>query len=417
MSDAAIIVWWNQTAIAAGGESPASVRLAADEEGLLALCDFIAELPERPKAVRLFCHSSSVEHLSTACPRGTRKVIGTALSHRIPALQEEGVMWAAHDVRPGPDGTATLIYVEPNDRLRRLQQMLAERGIHLEAAFPLLCLVEECALAADRAQPRIAVVAAGAESAVFWVTPAGERHATFFDGATASERTKRELVDGFAIFKKQPRFTVISANPDDSKLADTIAAEAPHEPDRIAPLSELVASARSLSPKILGNYLPPGPPFTLNHLCYAAAVGFIFAGVLCLSSYRNTVRALHAAQQAQQEDLSHVQFRINRLRENKTHIDDMNAVLREAILAPPTKLLFLEALNRARPPQITIRSLNLGENSWVVTAVIHDGANLDKGPAPSFVASLRKDGSWTISTDHVLPTLNGQEFTISGTFP
>ena len=94
-----------------------------------------------------------------------------------------------------------------------LRAALDERGITLEAVFPLLVLAEANPPLNQQSEPALALLHTDEAAAVYWISPEGDRHASFFDGPTARERVLQELITGFAAFAGQspPVFAVVNA--------------------------------------------------------------------------------------------------------------------------------------------------------------------------------------------------------------
>ena len=350
-------------------------------------------------------------------PQGNRRTIQRALCYRTPALNDPTTAWAVHRVRTGGSGTTTLLYVEPQARLARLRAALDESGIVLDAVFPVLVLVEETAPPEEREKPRIVLLSSDEASAVYWITPAGDRHAAFFDGTTARERIVRELIEGFSIFKTAPLFTVVNAGSSPIDFAQVAQGDLAQKPDQTLSAAELLDAAGGLSSREVYNFLPPGSPVTFDHFCHIAALGFFFAGAVMAATYLSAVRAARANLTVQRAEEHALEGDIARLRANQARVESAQTVLTEATVAPPMKLRFLEALNRARPRQISIRSATLSESTWTVTGHIHEGAGLEKGPYQAFLAVLQKGDGWTIGPDRRAPTAKEPDFSLSGTIP
>jgi hypothetical protein len=288
-----------------------------------------------PKAIRIFYHSTALEHFVTPCPRGNRRTIQRALCHRAPALNDPSAAWAAHSIRTGGSGTTTLLYVEPKARVARLRAALAEDGVFLEAVFPILVLVEETAPPEDREKPRIVLLSSDEAAAVYWITPAGDRHAVFFDGTTARERIVQELIDGFSIFKTAPVFTVINAASTPFDPGQIARDNFSQKPGQILSAAELLDSGGSLSSREVYNFLPPGSPVTFDHLCHVAALGLFFAGALMAATYLSAIRSARANLTAQRTEEQALEGDIARLRANQAAIVSAQALLTEAAVAPP----------------------------------------------------------------------------------
>jgi len=403
------ILWWNNTVIAAGSPEPATMTLAQDGDSVLAFCAFVEGLSS--KRVHLFYYSPDLEHLTTTCPKGSRQTIRKALSPRFSALADPTTAWAAHRVRTNAAGTTTLLYIEPAARLARVRAALDDRGIVLEAVFPLLALLEEVPPASQLDKPVIAFLHADEAAAVYWRTPEGDRHALFFDGPTARERAVRELVTAFSIFRAAPIFTVVSAG---SAPIDLEAI--PQKPAKIFSAGEFLAHAGALQAREVSNFLPPESLFTSDRLCHAAALVLFFTATAAIGTY---IAALHTAEANlafQRTEAATLESDAARLRANKARLNATEAVLDEAVVATPVKLRFIEALNRARPAQISIRSVVLNEATWTIAGTAHEGVGLEKGPYQSFFANFSKSDGWTISPGSEA-VLRNADFTLNGTIP
>jgi hypothetical protein len=410
MPQALPILWWNNTVIAAGSPEPARVTLAQDGDSVLAFCAFVEGLA--PKAVRLFYYSPDLEHLTTTCPKGSRQTIRKALSPRFSALADPTTAWAAHKVRTNAAGTTTILYIEPAARLARVRAALDDRGIVLEAVFPLLALLEEVPPASQLDKPVIAFLHADESAAVYWRTPEGDRHALFFDGPTARERAIRELVTAFSIFRAAPIFTVVDAGSAPIDL-EAIA----QKPAKVLSAAEFLAHAGALQPGEVSNFLPPGRLFTSDRICHAAALVLLIAAAAMTGTYLTTLHAAQANLALQRTEAATLESENTRLRANKARLDATGAVLDEATVASPVKLRFLEALNRARPAQISIRSVVMNESTWTVVGTAHEGVGLEKGPYQSFIANFSKGDGWTVGPDSRAAVLKEPDFTLNGTIP
>lgn len=403
------VLWWNRTVVTADGRAH---TLPADGDSVLNFCAFATTL--NAPALRIFYASATLEHFSTPCPKGTRATLQRALSPRYPALDNPLIAWAAHTVRVHASGASTLLYIEQQPQLARLRAALEERGIALEAVFPLLVLVEAAPPMNERDKPTLAVLHTDEAAAVYWTTPGADRHAAFFDGPTARERMLEELVTGFSAFegKTTPVFTVVNLG---TAPVDLTGVAQP--PAKLLSAAEFLAHADRVSARDVHNLLPLQPRWSLDHLCHAAALGF-FLGTLALAgNYLVTLRAAQA-DVALQHSQEHALAEENaRLRANQIRIAQSAASLAEVAIARPVKRQFLEALNRARPPQISIRSVSLNETTWTITAYAHEGVNAEKGPYQSFLAAFEKSGGWTIARESRKPAINQPEFSLSGTIP
>ena len=404
------ILWWNNTVIAADSPEPARTTLAQDGDSVLAFCSFVEGLG--PKAIRLFYYSPDLEHLTTTCPKGNRQTIRKALSPRFSALTDPTTAWAAHKVRTNAAGTTTLLYIEPAARIARVRAALDDRGIVLEAVFPLLSLLEEAPPANQLDKPVIAFLQADEAAAVYWRTPEGDRHALFFDGPTARERAIRELVTAFSIFRAAPIFAVVNAasTPIDP---ETIS----QKPAKIFSAGEFLAHAGALQAGDVSNFLPPERLFTSDRICHAAALVLLVTGATMIGTYLTALHAAQANLTLQRSEAAALEGQNARLRANKARIDAIEAVLSETTVASPVKLRFLETLNRSRPAQISIRTVILNDSTWSVAATAHEGVGQEKGPYQSFLANFTKGDGWTINPESRIATLKDADFTLNGTIP
>jgi len=411
------VLWWDSTVLARIEGQTIATQLPANSNDVAGFCAFIQGLKPVPKAVRIFYHSTALELLATPCPKGSRRTIQRALRHRTTALNDPSAAWAAHSVRSGGSGTTTLLYVEARPRLARLRAALADDGILLDAAFPILVLVEETVPPGDREKPRIVLLTSDEASAIYWITPAGDRHAVFFDGTTARERIVQELIDGFAIFKTDPAFTVVDAGSSPFDLSQIARDDFKRKPSQILSAAELLDAAGTLSTREVYNFLPPGSPVTFDHLCHVAALGFFFAGALMAATYFTAIRSAQGNLTEQRAQEKALEGDVERLRANQTSIASARAVLAEAKIAPPVKLRLLEALNRARPVQISIQSATLGDSTWTLSGHLHEGTEPGKGAFQAFLAALQKGDGWTVGPDRPAPTAKDPDFSLSGTIP
>lgn len=403
------VLWWNNTVVTAGGLVS---TLATDGDPVPHFCAFAENL--KAPVLRIFYASPKLEHFSTACPKGTRSTLQRALSPRYPALENPRIAWAAHTVRVHASGASTLLYLEQQPLLSQLRGALEERGVRLEAVFPLLVLVEAAPPMNERDKPTLAVLHTDEAAAVYWTTPGGDRHAAFFDGPTARERMLEELVTGFSAFegKTRPVFSVVNLGTAPVDLTGVT-----QSPGRILSAADFLAHADHVAARDMHNLLPALPRWSIDPICRAAALGF-FLGTLALAgSHLLALRSAQSELALQQSEERAVARENARLRTNQMRITLTAALLNEVTVAHPVKREFLEALHRARPPQISIRSVSLHESTWTITGYAHEGVNVEKGPYQSFLAALEKSGSWTIGPASRKPIIGQPEFTLSGTLP
>jgi hypothetical protein len=386
--------------------------LPAEGDVVLSFCGFVEGLSPVPKAIRLFYHSPALEHVATTCPKGSRQTVQKALSPRFAALADPATVWAAHRVRTNTAGTTTLLYIEEEPRLARLKAILGERGIELEAAFPLLALLEAVPSARQLDQPMIALLHTDEAAAVYWRTAEGDRHAAFFDGTTTRERAGRELVNGFSVFKVQPDFTVVALG----SAAVDLWPGAP-KPVKVLSAEEFLAHAPDLGVREISNFLPPQTLFTGDHACHAAALVLLCIAATAAGTYFLSIRDAQNNRVLQQAEEQELKAENSHFRDNKAHIEAVNAVLKEVLVAKPVKRRFLEALNKARPPQISIRAVTLNETTWTVTGYAHEAVGLDKGPYQAFLAALKKNEGWTVNAEGSPAVIKEPEFTLGGTIP
>jgi hypothetical protein len=406
------VLWWNNTVIAGATPELARTLLPQDGDSVLGFCAFVEALTPTPKAIKVFYHSPNLEHLPTTCPKGSRQTIQKALSPRFSALADPMAAWAVHRIRTNAAGTTTLLYIEEEPRLGRVRAALDDRGIVLEAAFPLLVLLEATSPASRLDKPIIALLHTDEAAAVYWRTAEGDRHAAFFDGPTTRERAIRELVTGFSVFKSAPVFTVVNAG---SAPVDLGAIS--QKPGKTFSADEFLSNARALGSREVCNFLPPQSLFTAYHLCFAVALILFFIAATAAGTYLVAVRAAQANLALQRAEERQLAADNTRLRENKAHIDAVNAVLSEIVIAHPVKRKFLEALNRSRPTQISIRAVTLNESTWSVTGFAHEGIGVEKGPYQAFLSNFGKNDGWTVGPDSKSAVIKEPDFTLNGTIP
>ena len=403
------VLWWHHTVVTSAGHAS---MLPADGDPALSFCAFAANL--NTPALRVFYASENLEHFSTPCPKGTRSTLQRALSPRYPALENPSIAWAAHSVRVHPSGASTLLYIEQQPRLLRLRAALAERGVTLEAVFPILVLAEAAPPMNESEKPTLAVLHTDEAAAVYWITPGGDRHAAFFDGPTARERMLEEVVTGVSAFegKTTPVFTVVNAG---TTAVDLTGVATP--PAKILSAAEFLAHANRVAAREVHNLLPLQPRWSFDLLCHAAALLFFIGTLAFVGHYLIALRSAQADVALQHSQEHALADQNARFRANQVRIAQSAALMDEVTIARPLKRQFLEALNRARPPQISIRSVSLNEATWTIAGYAHEGVNAEKGPYQSFLAAFEKSGSWTIGAESRKPVINQPEFTWSGTIP
>jgi cell division protein FtsB len=406
------VLWWNRTVVAAVQPAAATTILPPEGDGTPAFCAFIASLQVR--AIRLIYGSPTLEHSLTTCPKGNRATIQKALSGRYPALAHPTAAWAAHRIRRHDSGSTTLLYIEQEPQLARLRAALSDHGITLEAVFPLLVLAEATPPLDRPGDPALAVLHTDEAAAVYWISPEGDRHAAFFDGPTARERVTQDLVTGLSAFagKSPPPFAVIHASPAPLELPGL-----PQTPSHTISVADFLAHAGALSARDTSNFLPPESRWTLDRLCHAAAFVCFMAALVLTGGYLIAARDAQAdlaLQHAQEEALGQQNAH---LRANRKHLEQVNAMLAEVAIAPPVKRQFLEALNRARPASISLRSVALNEATWSLTGYAHEGVNVEKGPFQTFLTAFAKNEGWSLGPDSRTPVLRQPDFTLNGTIP
>ncbi|HWA09522.1 MAG TPA: hypothetical protein VG838_08745 [Opitutaceae bacterium] len=412
MSAAVPVMWWNNTVVADATPEPVRTLLPQDGDSVLGFCAFVEALTPTPKSIKVFYHSPNLEHLPTTCPKGSRQTIQKALSPRFSALADPTTAWAAHRIRTNAAGTTTLLYIEEEPRLARVRAALDDRGIVLEGVFPLLVLLEATAPASRLDKPIIALLHTDEAAAVYWRTAEGDRHAVFFDGPTTRERAIRELVTGFSVFKTAPIFTVINAGSAPVDLGSIS-----QKPGKTFSSGEFLSYARLLGPREVCNFLPPQSLFTADHVCYAVALILFVIAATGAGTYVAAVRAARANLSLQRAEENQLTAENARLRENKARIQAVNAVLNEIVIARPVKRRILEALNRSRPTQISIRAVALNESTWTVTGFAHEGVGVEKGPYQAFLSNFGKSDGWTVGPDSKSAVIKEPDFTLNGTIP
>lgn len=412
MRAAVPILYWNQTVIAGVGDAPARALLPHEGDSVAAFCDFVAGLEPSVKAVRLLYHASGLEPVPAPCPRGSRKMIQKVLSSRFTAIADPLTAWAAHRVRSNAAGTTTLLYIEEEPRLSRLRSGLDERGITLEAAFPLLTVFEAGPLISPLHKPVIGLLHTDEAAAVFWRTSEGDRHAAFFDGQTTRDRAIRELVTGFSIFKTPPLFVVVNAGSAPIDLASLS-----QRPGLTLTVAEFLKQASSLSPEEPCNFLPPPRLFSVDRICRAAALVLFAAGFAVAATYALGVREVRANLALQQSKVRQLETSNARLRDNRQRIEAADAVLGEIAIARPVKRRFLETLGHARPISINVRAVTLNKATWSVTGIAHNAVGADKGSYQAFVENFGHNAGWSLGSGNKGAAPLGTEFVLNGTFP
>lgn len=408
MAFALPVLWWNGTAIAGSSRT----MLPADGDAVLAFCAFVEGLSPVPKAIRLFYHSPTLEHLASTCPKGNRRTIQRALGARFSALSDPTTTWAAHRVRTNASGTTTILYIEEEPILSRLRAALDDRGIELETAFPILALLEAAPSASRLDRPIIALLHTDEAAAVYWRTAEGDRHAAFFDGNTTRERAVRELVTGLSVFKAPPCFVVVNLGTSPVELGSITPKEA-----KALSAADFFSNAQALGAREVCSFLAPPSLFTVDRVCHVAALILLLTAATTTATYYAAIRAAQANMTLLGSEERGLQEENARLRANKAHIEEVEAILREISIAPQVKRRFLEALGRARPMQISIRSVTLNEATWTLTGTAHEGVGVEKGPFQAFLANFRKNQGWTFGPDSEATVLRAADFTLSGSIP
>jgi hypothetical protein len=416
------VLWWDNTIVAAASIThPMSTVLPSDGDSIYAFCGFLEGLSPTPKAIRLIYTASTLETVTTPCPKtGDRNLMQKVLGPKFEAIKNPGTAWAAHKPRTTGSGAATVLYIEQQPRLQRLRSVLQDRGIELEAAFPLTSLID-LAPEAVVAKPLIALLHSDEGAAVAWTTPEGDRHTAFFRGENAGERTMQELATGFAAFagKAEPVFIAVNAS---SQPMDE--AVLPRKPNKYYNVAEFIALNGRLTPRDLLNLLPPPPSLTIDTAIFAVVL--VVAGIALFQGFGylsalHTARTSRRAQESQEAQLAKDNERFGA---NKAQFDRQQAVLDECQIAPQVKTKFIEAVGRARPQQITIRSMTLNEQSWSIAGTLHQGAAAKPSPLDAFISQLGQNASWTINAGDK-PAVPKQtpgsdqrpvEFTITGVF-
>ena len=419
MRDTVTVLWWNTTVVALVGGESHTTSIPAGGDLLLAFCGFVEGLAPTPKSIRLIYHAPDLEHFSTPCPKGSRAVIRKALSPRYAALANPTTTWGAHKIRTNDGGSSTLLYIEEQPRLAKLRAALDDRGIALEAVFPVLALVEANPPTdqLDKPKAAIALLHTDDAAAVFWTTPNGDRHAAFFHGDSARDRVINELFTGLSAFdaKVPPAFSVIQLGTKPLSLADHVL---PFKPTVTVTVEDFLSNADKLKRSDLANLLPPPSAFSTDTLAYAAALLFFCSALGIGGKYLADIRAIRADLELQRSQEQQLLSSVQHLTENRDRITTIQKVLDEAAPAKPVKARFLDTLGRTRPVPITVRSVSLAENYWTVTAVAHEGVGLEKGPYQSFVDAFAKSsGGWTINPESRSPVIRQTEFTLTGTIP
>lgn len=198
----------------------------------------------------------------------------------------------------------------------------------------------------------------------------------------------------------------------------------PRKPAKYYNVAEFITLGLRLTPRDLLNLLPPPPSLTINTAIFA--VGLVVAGVALFQGFGylsalHTARTSRRVQEAQEAQLAKDNERYSA---NKAQFDRQQAFLDDCTIASQVKTKFIEAVGRARPQQITIRSMTLNEQSWSIAGTLHQGAAVKPSPLDAFISQLGQNASWTINAGDK-PAAPKQvagsdqrpvEFTITGVF-
>lgn len=409
------VLLWDRLAIAPTDRgTPAMTTLEAGDS-VPAFCAFLEGLVPTPRRIRLFYQSPALESVSTGCPhKADRRLMRLALGTKFPALGVPTTVWGFHPPRPHGSGASTLLYLAQNGFLPQLRAALSSRQINLEAAYPLPVLLETDAVFHPPGTPAMAVIQAEHGTGVFWLTPSGDRHVSFFTGPTAGERLQQEVDTGLSIFEEQHRPPLLVINATARMPESSLLQLAPTQKRSIG---ELLAAAALKKLPATANLVPiPSRWFPTGAAHAAAVIVFLctfFLGQRYLEA-RHQARVNLSSRQILTQTLS---SEVSRLESTQASLERAESFVAEVSGGPRHYSRFLAALGRQRPPQITITSVSLNESSWNIRGVIHEGLNDEHGPFPAFIRAFCGNPGWSAGTDSRNPRPTASEFTLSGTFP
>ena len=98
--------------------------------------------PPKPVRLRLVFQPDALETVAVACPQGDRATLAAALAEEFPSLRTPGCAWSHEPVLPMGGDFATLLHFETQPGLLGLATRLAQRGLAVDSAWPLVTFLQ-----------------------------------------------------------------------------------------------------------------------------------------------------------------------------------------------------------------------------------------------------------------------------------
>lgn len=348
--------WW-----IAGEAEPREFGLADAAE---ALAGHFAGEP-KPVRLRLLYQPEGFVSARAVCPPGKRTTLTLALAGEFPALADPANAWSHEPVMPEGEAHSTILHFEPQPGLFGLARKLADLGLAVDSAWPLLTFLQ--AVPDEWTDSgAITILAVQAGSAAAYRHPKdGGREARTWHGESAV-REAGEWLTG--LLREDPSEPVLLV-PADEPVAREMAARVPaenHPAVEIMPLAEVLRHRVVLPRYHPAHLLPPAPPFSAQRLAIAASIAlFLSVGGIGWAFARDWIE-VKAQSEARITQLETLQRDVARLRGNAVEIARLRRELAGPRPGPPCTEL-LARLAATVPAEIVLDTVRLTDDSFRVS--------------------------------------------------
>jgi len=419
MNESIVILWWGrQIRLLADGQKPAARALEPGEDRVAAILRMIAEAGAAARAVRLIYHPETLEAHEVACPRTSRSRLRRIFAGEHRALAAPDTFWSAEPIRGGPNGHATVIYLDPHSPLPRLREGLAQGGMRLEGAWPLQSLLEAFPTCGDGARGFFSVVAADSQAFVSSLGTSGDRSVRFYDGpefAAAAIAEMRTVLARFDEGATPPGLLLLEDGPHSAAFRDALRSQPLTE---VLP-AELLARARFLSPGGFSDFLPRKSFARLRRAARISPKGVIAAAaamiLILMGGHAWSARQDRHRRQREISDQREQRLLSERSAESRRAFQDRIDELDRAESPPQAHYELLTALARTIPPAIALQMLTAGPDRFAIAGHIYEGAGGPENPLSAFYRALAPpEAPWILSP--LPPPGPGSDFAIEGSF-
>ena len=425
MTESIVIFWWGGDIRILSGGQISGRRLEKKEDPVAAIFRMIAGDGAGVRAARIIYHPDTLEAHEAACPRTSRSRLRKIFAGEHPALAAPDTVWSAEPIRRGPNGHATVLYIDEHSSLPRLLEGLAGRGFRVEGVWPLQSLIEAFPTCGAAGRGFLGVVATGSQAFVSSLGTSGDRSVRFYDGPEFAEAAIGEMRTVLA------RFDEGDPPPGLLMLEDGTQAGAFRDALRNQPLTEvlpaeLLAHARFLPPGGPSDFLPrksfsqwmPRLP-----LCRAARMRLMgaFAAALLIGAgwHAWSVRQERIRQQRRFAVLQEQRLSVERSAESRRALQDRLDRLDEALRRAQSPIQvhydFLAAVAKTIPSTIALQTMTIEHGRFAIAGHIYQGAGGPESPLPRFCRALAPaEAPWILSA--LPPAMANPDFALEGSF-